>query len=79
MELSNAPRIMAVATVPMNIEQQNQQQNNEENHNTSSLRQSQQEYFDLFEKYESENIPSNDFQKIMENFCYNYKNLCLTE
>ena len=79
MEPSNAPRIMAVATVPMNIEQQNQQQNNEENHNTSSLMQSHPEYSDLFEKYESENIPSSDFQNIMENFCDNYKNLCLTE
>ena len=79
MEPSNVPRVMVVATVPINIEQQNQQQNNEENHNTSSLMQSQPEYSDLFEKYDSENIPSSDFQKIMENFCYNYKNLCLTE
>ena len=79
MEASNVPRIMALATVPINIEQQNQQQNNEDNHNTSSLKQSQPEYLDLFEKYESENIPSSDFQNIMENFCDNYKNLCLTE
>ena len=79
MEPSNVPRIMALTTVPINIEQQNQQQNNEDNHNTSSLKQSQPEYLDLFEKYESENIPSSDFQNIMENFCDNYKNLCLKE
>ena len=79
MEPSNVPRIMALATVPINIEQQNQQQNNEDKNNTSSLKQSQPKYLDLFEKYESENIPSSDFQNIMENFCDNYKNLCLTE